>query len=187
MKKMLVLLFCVILMWTMASCGDTESNLKDILQNQIPTQDGRLLNQQIEASDAVFALVDMDQDGIMEAVVQDLERVIVIYTQGEQAYTAEFTFRSMQNILTDGSYSWTYTDAAGHWYGTSRLSLTQDGPEETVLWKVKNDGLPDAKYYWGGEEVSANELQKHRGEYAADKAEFRPLTEENITAIFSGE
>lgn len=187
MKKTLLFVLCMFFLHTIVSCNGTDTTLKSVLKNQTVLQDGRRLEQLINMEEAEFAAIDMDSDGTMEAVVQNLERVIVIYTQGEQAYTAEFTFRSMQNILTDGSYSWTYTDAAGHWYGTSRLSLTQDGPEETVLWKVKNDGLPDAKYYWGGEEVSADELQKHCGEYAADKAEFRPLTEENITAIFSGE
>lgn len=186
MKKFLVLLALGLILLTAGSCSHTEPILQSVLQNQTPVQDGRLLAQMVNVSDAVFALIDMDEDGTAEAVVQDLERGLVLYTQEEQVYAAEFTFRSMQNVMTDGSYSWTYTDAAGHWYGASRLNFTQDGPKETVLWKVQNDGLPDAKYYWGREEVSADVLQAHREEQMADKIEFVPLTEENITAMFPG-
>jgi len=187
MKKFLVLLALGLILHTAGSCNHTEPILQSVLQNQTPVQDGRLLAQMVNVSDAVFALIDMDEDGTAEAVVQDLERGLVLYTQEEQVYAAEFTFRSMQNVMTDGSYSWTYTDAAGHWYGASRLNFTQDGPKETVLWKVQNDGLPDAKYYWDDEEVSADELLKRRGVYAADKVDFRPLNGENITALFLGE
>ena len=104
----LVLLFGAILFFGMDAtsnlpAGDGQSGegkdaeavkacLQSALEDEIPIrQNGDTLGDAVDLSSASFALVDMDGDGTPEAVVQDLDDVVVIHCAGERAYGAYFS------------------------------------------------------------------------------------------------
>jgi hypothetical protein len=159
--------------------------LRSVLEDKTPLQgNGLTLSQQVDMRSAAFALVDMDQDGVSEAVVQDLENVVVLYYDGELVYGGDFTFRTMYNIQKDGRHGWTEMSAEGHRYGESRPKFDGAALTEDVLWMIENDGEPNAKYYLRGKEVAQEELQQYLDAQIYEEIEFLPLNAENIRAAF---
>ena len=197
----LVLLFGAILFFGMDAtsnlpAGDGQSGegkdaeavkacLQSALEDEIPIrQNGDTLGDAVDLSSASFALVDMDGDGTPEAVVQDLDDVVVIHCAGERAYGAYFSFRTMYYIQKDGRYAWNDVTAEGHRYGESRLRFSGGECTSEVLWMIQNDGEPDAVYYLRGKEVTQEQLKQSLDLQTSSPVPFLPLNAANMRAAF---
>ncbi len=117
--------------------------------------------------------VDMDGDGVRELVINCGGFLVLRYYEGT-VYVHPFTFRQMSYVYTDGSFGW-MEDAA---IGESRLVF--DGLEVSTqeIWRIVNDGEPDAEYYLEGRKVTKEELSRY--------VEAHPKTRIEGIPIYSG-
>ncbi len=123
-----------------------------------------------------YAYEDLDADGISELVLACGDGTLILrYYQGT-VYLYSFMYRNMYDLNTDGSYAWNYTgdDFA---YGQSKLHF--DGAQIThePLWKIVNDGEPQAAYYIGEHEVSQAELEQYIANHPHTPINFSLLQE----------
>jgi len=101
-----------------------------------------------------YAFVDMDNDTVDELVIKFIDRYVII---GSRLYT--YTLYC-DKIFTDGSFGWRSQDS-NLTYGESRFNSTISLSDTKELWKVVNDGEPNAEYYIGSKQVSKEELSKY--------------------------
>ncbi len=123
---------------------------------RVPTEDG----QQYLLSDLgslFYAFLDVDGDGIEEAVVDYGDGLLVLRYYKGRVYDY---IVGANGLYTDGSYNWSFNGQNAE-YGENRLTF--DGAElKTVeLWRIVNDGAPDAEYYLNGESVSRQVLLQY--------------------------
>ena len=123
-----------------------------------------------------YAYADMDADGTDEMVLEYSGDILILrYYQGT-VYLYSFTFRNMYDLNTDGSYAWNYT-SDDFTYGQSRLHF--DGAQIThePLWKIVNDGEPNATYYIGDQKVTQEMLEQYIADHPKTPIEFSVLKE----------
>lgn len=99
-----------------------------------------------------YTLVDMDADSVPELVVQFRSSYdnLVIRKDGDHYYGYLFGIRAMQDIRTDGTFSW----AGGAGYiGCSRLRFNGVQYETVELWH-KDEGYSYGNYYVDGKAVT---------------------------------
>ena len=79
----------------------------------------------------------------------------------------------MYDINRDGSYSWNHTSGADLEYGSDKL-IAFDREKATTenVWKIVNDGAPNAEYYIGGKQVKHEEILKYFENNQKTKVEF---------------
>ena len=106
-----------------------------------------------------YAYTDMDKDGVCELVIGCGDTLILRYYAGT-VFLYSFTFRNLYYLQTDGSHSWNHTGSDFE-YGEKQIYFDGADIKERELWRIVNDGEPDARYYVGGREVSLEELQKY--------------------------
>ncbi len=106
-----------------------------------------------------YAYTDMDKDGICELVIDCGDTLILRYYEGT-VYLYSFIFRNLYGLQTDGSHSWNH-NGSDFEYGETQLYFEGADIKSRELWRIVNDGEPDAKYYIGSSEVSPEELQKY--------------------------
>jgi len=99
-----------------------------------------------------YTLVDMDGDDVPELVVQFRSSYdnLVIRKDGNHYYGYLFGVRAMQDIRTDGTFSW--TGGAGY-IGCSRLRFNGVQYETVELWH-KDEGYSYGNYYVDGKAVT---------------------------------
>ena len=121
-----------------------------------------------ELESLTHAYIDLDGDNVKELIINNGELLMLHYHKGK-VYAYDLGFRIALN--SDGSYSWNDSIA----YGKSRMVF--DGTEliSEVIWKIVNDGTPEAEYYIGEEQVSCQEIQTYFEENPNTKLEFAPL------------
>lgn len=124
--------------------------------------------------DLRYAFVDMDGDGAEEMVLDCGDTLIFRY-HANTVWCYSVPFRNMDRIHTDGSYTWHHTGAEFA-YGASRLSFSEDRLETEELWRVVNDGTPDAVYYLGGEQVSSEAFARYVAEHPTTEVGYTPLS-----------
>jgi len=119
-----------------------------------------------------YAYIDLDGDAIKELVILDLDTLILRYYEGI-VYFYSFTFRGMNRLYTDGSYTWSH-QGQDHKYGEKQLAF--DGSEITFKnnWYVVNDGKPNAEYYVGEEQVTKEEFNRYLMKHPKAQVEFTP-------------
>ncbi|MBQ7346490.1 MAG: leucine-rich repeat protein [Clostridia bacterium] len=106
-----------------------------------------------------YALVDMDGDGIDELVVSGGDTLILRYYEGK-IYCYSYIFRNMYDIKQDGSFSWNH-NGIDFEYGENKLRFEGVQPKGEVLWRIVNDGEPNAEYYIAGQQVTETEIQEY--------------------------
>ncbi len=120
-----------------------------------------------------YVYMDVDGDLTNELVIDCGDTLVLRYYEG-CVYVYPFTFRGINNLHTDGSYSWNNT-GMNFEYGEKRLAF--DGAElnSKELWRIVNDGEPNAEYYIDGKQVTQEEILKYFEDNPKTKVEFSPL------------
>ena len=131
-----------------------------------------------DIEDLKYAFVDMDSDGIEELLIDCGAELVMLCGIRSSVYLYSFDHRQISYFNTDGSFFWNSTGEDFE-YGESRITrLTLTGDVETeALWRIVNDGEPDAEYYIGEKQVTEAEMQKYLEENKKTKVEFTPLEE----------
>ena len=120
-----------------------------------------------------YAYTDMDNDSINELVIDCGDTLLLRYYEGT-VYVYSFTFRSLYYLNTDGSYDWNHT---GQDFEHGEKQIYFEGAElkPKELYRIVNDGEPNAEYYIEGKPVTQEELQKYIEDNPKTKVEFLPL------------
>ena len=132
--------------------------------NRIPLSDCERLK---------YAYTDMDNDGINELVIDCGDTLILRYYEGTM-YLYPFTFRSLYYLKTDGSYSWNHTGSDFE-YGEDQIYFEGAELKSRELYRIVNDGEPNAEYYIGDKQVTQEEILKYIEDNPKTRIEFSPL------------
>ena len=88
-----------------------------------------------------YSVVDMDGDGTVEVLLDSRMGdgdVIMLHYEDEVVYGYSFGFRSMYNVMTDGSFYW--NTSAGRQYGAARFSsIDGEGFNYKELYRIEHD------------------------------------------------
>ena len=107
-----------------------------------------------EAGPLRQAFLDLDGDGVDECIVAGEQGVsLLLYYHEEQVYF-EYLYIADYDFYTDGTFSWHDTTSDGPEYGLSRMIFDGYEWQTEELWRVVNDGEPDAAYYVGGKRAT---------------------------------
>ena len=120
-----------------------------------------------------YAYTDMDNDGINELVIDCGDTLILRYYEGI-VYLYSFTFRQLSHLYIDGSYSWNHT-GENFEYGVSRIYFEGTELKTNELYRIVNDGEPNAEYYMEGKQVTKKELLKNINDGPEFWLQFDPL------------
>ena len=120
-----------------------------------------------------YAYMDVDGDSVKELVIDCGDTLILRYYEGT-VYVYPFTFREINSLHTDGSYSWNDT-GVNFEYGEDKLAFEGAELKAKELWRIVNDGEPNAEYYIDGKQVSSEEILKYFEDNPKSKVEFLPL------------
>lgn len=104
-----------------------------------------------------YALVDMDADKQPEIAVEfDSQNFILVLHKDSDAYYGYlFTFRSMYQLNSDGSFYW--NSGAGN-HGCSRLVFKGNEYEKVELWRAERSEDGSEAYYVEGNKVSEEDF-----------------------------
>ena len=130
-----------------------------------------------------YAYTDLDGDTVPELVIDCGDTLILRYYMGI-VYAYPFTFRQIDRLNADGSYSWNHTGQAFE-YGESQLFFEDAKIRSRELWRIVNDGTPDAEYYIEGRSSTLEELQTYLESRQGTEVAFAPLAfsmEDSISA-----
>ena len=105
-----------------------------------------------------YALVDMDSDKQPEIAVEfDSQNFILVLHKDSDAYYGYlFTFRSMYQLNSDGSFYW--NSGAGN-HGCSRLVFKGNEYEKVELWRAEHSEDGSEAYYVEGNKVSKEDFE----------------------------
>ena len=104
-----------------------------------------------------YAYIELDGYPIAVLILEDGDTLLLrCYYGGVILYS--FTFRNMTDLRQDGTFSWYHNGAEGLEYGGSRLGFEYCFLKCEPLWRIVNDGEPNAAYYLGGEQVDRETL-----------------------------
>ena len=120
-----------------------------------------------------YAYTDMDNDSINELVIDCGDTLLLRYYEGT-IYVYPFTFRQLYNLNTDGSYSWNHTGQDFE-YGEKKIYFEGAELKAKELYRIVNDGEPNAEYYVEGKPATQEELQKYIEDNPKTQLVFLPL------------
>lgn len=120
-----------------------------------------------------YVYMDVDGDSINELVIDCGDTLILRYYEG-CVYIYPFTFRNMHQLNTDGSYSWNH-NGQNFEYGESKLAFDGAELKTQELWRIVNDGEPNAEYYMDGKPVTQKEIRKYCKDNPKTKVDFVTL------------
>ena len=120
-----------------------------------------------------YVYMDVDGDSINELVIDCGDTLILRYYEGT-VYIYSFIFRNLYYLNTDGSYSWSHTGTDFE-YGENQIYFEGADLKTRELWRIVNDGEPDAEYYIGDRQVTQEEILKYFEDDSKSKVEFSPL------------
>ena len=126
-----------------------------------------------ECENLGYTYVDLDGDSINELIIDCGDTLILRYYEGT-VYFYEFTFRSLYYLKTDGSYSWNHTGSDFE-YGENQIYFEGAALKTREIWRIINDGEPDAEYYIGDKMVTQEEILKYFEDNPKTKIKFSPL------------
>ena len=120
-----------------------------------------------------YAYTDMDNDSINELVIDCGDTLLLRYYEGT-VYLYSFTFRNLYYLNTDGSHSWNHTGQDFE-YGEEQIYFEGAELKTKELYRIVNDGEPNAEYYVEGKPVTQKELQKYIEDNPKNQLVFLPL------------
>ena len=120
-----------------------------------------------------YAYLDVDGDSVNELIIDCGDILILRYYQ-ENVYVYPFTFREMYYLKTDGSYSWNH-NGEDFEYGESKINFDGIKLKTERIWRIVNDGEPNAEYYIGNRKVTQKEILKYFEDNHKTKLEFFAL------------
>ena len=129
-----------------------------------------------------YIYIDIDGDSINELVINCGDTLILRYYEGT-VYVYPFTFRNMYQLNTDGSYTWNHTGQDFE-YGENQLAFDGAELKPKEIWRIVNDGEPDAEYYIGDKQVTKEDILKYIEDNPKTRIEFSSLEvswQKNIT------
>ena len=126
-----------------------------------------------ECENLGYAYVDLDGDSVNELIIDCGDTLILRYYEGTVSFY-EFPFRSLYYLQIDGSYSWNHTGSDFE-YGENQIYFEGADLKTRELWRIVNDGEPDAEYYIGDRQVTQEEILKYFEDDSKSKVEFSPL------------
>lgn len=106
-----------------------------------------------------YAHTDIDGDSTEELVIDCGDTLILRYYEGI-VYLYSFTFRQLSHLYIDGSYSWNHT-GENFEYGGSRIYFEGTELKTNELYRIVNDGEPNAEYYIEDKQVTREEFLKN--------------------------
>ena len=106
-----------------------------------------------------YAYTDLDGDSTKELVIACGDTLILRYYEGT-VYLYSFTFRQLSSLNTDGSYAWNYT-GQNFEHGESQIYFEGAEMKTKELYRIVNDGEPNAEYYIDGKQVTEEELLRY--------------------------
>ena len=120
-----------------------------------------------------YVYIDIDGDLINELIIDCGDTLILRYYEGT-IYVYPFTFRQLYNLNTDGSYYWNHTGQDFE-YGEKQMYFEGAELKAKELYRIVNDGEPNAEYYVEGKPVTQEELQKYIEDNPKTQLVFSPL------------
>ena len=120
-----------------------------------------------------YAYTNMDNDSINELVIDCGDTLLLRYYEG-MVYVYSFTFRNLYDLNTDGSYSWNHTGQDFE-HGEKQIYFEGTELKAKELYRIVNDGEPNAEYYVEGKPVTQEELQKYIEDNPKTQLVFLPL------------
>ena len=126
-----------------------------------------------ECENLGYAYVDLDGDSVNELIIDCGDTLILRYYEGT-VYFYEFPFRSLYDLQIDGSYSWNHTGSDFE-YSENQIYFEGADLKTRELWRIVNDGEPDAEYYIGDRQVAQEEILKYFEDHSKSNVEFSPL------------
>ena len=120
-----------------------------------------------------YVYIDIDGDSINELVIDCGDTLLLRYYEGT-IYVYPFTFRQLYNLNTDGSYYWNHTGQDFE-YGEKQIYFEGTELKAKELYRIVNDGEPNAEYYVEGKPVTQEELQKYIEDNPKTQLVFLPL------------
>ena len=120
-----------------------------------------------------YAYTDMDSNSVNELVIDCGDTLLLRYYAGT-VYVYSFTFRNLYDLNTDGSHSWNHTGQDFE-YGKEQIYFEGAELKTKELYRIVNDGEPNAEYYIEGKPVTQEELQKYIEDNPKNQLVFLPL------------
>ena len=133
-----------------------------------------------------FALVDMNQDGISEILLESLDEVLVIWYYDGKTGVYGTSFRGMYNVKKDGTFYW--NAKAGREYGSRRLLFGDDGCKSVDVTLIRHiEDSEEIEQYINGVQVTDSEMQAHDQHSCSEALEWYELNEENVEKYICAE
>jgi len=126
-----------------------------------------------ECENLGYAYVDLDGDSINEFIIDCGDTLILRYYEGT-VYIYSFIFRNLYYLNTDGSYSWNHMGTDFE-YGENQIYFEGSALKTREIWRIVNDGEPDAEYYIGDKQVTQEEILTYFENSSKTRIEFLPL------------
>ena len=122
-----------------------------------------------------YGFADLDGDGIGEPVIACGDTIILRYYD-RTVYAYAFSFREMHHVTTNGTYSWNHNGSRFE-YGSEKIYFEGADLRTKELYRIVDDGEPNAEYYIEGKQVSQEELQKYFEYNPVTYIEYSPVDE----------
>ena len=133
-----------------------------------------------EVKDLGYTYIDINGDSVNELFIHHGEISIFWYHKGAvYGYSPNI---ANEDLNDDGSFDWrTYSASFG--YGESKFVLNGSEIQTEVLWRIVNDGEPNAEYYIGSRQVTQEEILKYFEDHPKAKAKYSKLEASWINKI----
>jgi len=125
-----------------------------------------------ETKNLGYVYIDANGDSINELFIDHAEVSVFWYHKGMICVGSPLILND--DLNHDGTFRWrTYTANLGH--GESQFVFDGAELKTEVLWRIVNEGEPNAKYYIGKIQVEQEELLKYFEAHPKNLVEWSPL------------
>lgn len=122
-----------------------------------------------------YALITTAKNETMLAISYGND-ILLLYASGSEIFGNSYTFRTMYQLCTDGTYSWNGTDIDGHHYGENTVGFLDGRITSTTLWQIDNDGQENASYTLGGVTTTKDKMQEYLASRNPTQVSWSKLT-----------
>jgi len=131
-----------------------------------------------------YSLTDMDSDGIKELLLSDkYGDTLVLRDCNDGVYGKMFGFREMEEIYSDGTFSWNRTDDIGFHFGRAKLEFIDGNYKAFELFRTSfNRTTGKVTYYIGDEPSDSYSLVQYEYDeerFSNKDAEFFSIVKES--------